>query len=394
MFGIHRKLRFWADTGLITPEQVAAIQSFEKNRHSGHFARSMIGVGVFTILLGVVSVVAANWAFIPGSVKLSAHLLLNVLVAALVWHADKKGPDILREGVVLALAGLTLTMIALTGQVFQLGGNLAAALSLWLLATMPMLLVYGRTLMTAIAGCLSLVVSSGFIVVELADLLPNFWQGVAVMIAAILLPLFMISAGHQAFFRALRPIAAQAFLRVGYVLLTLLASASSLMWYENIVSEFFYKIESSGLTRNQGHFVLILIFVVAFAGMFMHRILFRAQEGDQKFYDMVLGYAAVSLSFMFLPVLMPAVESNILAMLSFVAYWSYVGWFAHQTGASRLLSWAIALLTLRVFIIYIEAFGGLLSTGFALILGGIVLLLLIYAARKLNTKLKIGGETT
>jgi hypothetical protein len=54
----------------------------------------------------------------------------------------------------------------------------------------------------------------------------------------------------------------------------------------------------------------------------------------------------------------------------------------------RLLSLAITVLAIRIWVIYLEAFGGLAMTGLGLIFGGVFMLAMIYGARRLNRRLK------
>lgn len=385
MFGVHRKLKAWNAAGLITGDQLSAIAAHEKNRQAGRLGRSITGIALFAIIVGVLSLIAANWLAIPGGVKIGVHLVLNIALAATVWTAHARGKVMLREGALLVLGGLTLTLIALIGQVFQLGGSLSGALLVWQLAILPAFVLFGQTRLSVIPGILSLVGSVPLIMLDLLEGFPDFWVAFYVIMLGVLGPLCLIADGHVEMFRRLRPVWCETSQRVGFILLTVAASFASLFWYEDRGDEFFR--ELAGLSVPQAHLILLSVFVVALVGMFVHSVIYKHRAADSKFYQMTWFYTLAGVVMMGLPVLFPDVKSDVIGMLTFVLYWGFIAWYAQTTGAMRLLSLAIFLLALRVWIIYLEAFGGLMSTGFGLISGGVLMLVMIYGARKVNTRL-------
>jgi hypothetical protein len=56
----------------------------------------------------------------------------------------------------------------------------------------------------------------------------------------------------------------------------------------------------------------------------------------------------------------------------------------------RLVSLAVFVIAIRIFVAYVELFGTLFTTGIGLIVSGLVMLGLIHAARKVNTRLTKG----
>jgi len=116
MFGIHKKLTKWQDAGLIAPDQMHAILAHESSHTQGRFARGMIGIALFAIGIGILSIIAANWLWIPGAVKLGVHSLVNAGLAFAIWRM--MGPDVnllKRDSLVLILFFLTLTWICWSG---------------------------------------------------------------------------------------------------------------------------------------------------------------------------------------------------------------------------------------------------------------------------------------
>lgn len=388
MFGIHKKLRGWAAAGLISPEQQAAIAAFEKSRQQGRFGRGITGVALFAIIIGILSLIAANWVSIPPSFKIFVHLALNIALAAVVWWAQARGRDALREGALLVLGGLTLTFIALVGQVYQLGGSYAGALLLWQMAILPAFLIYGRTRMTALPGVLAFTGCVPVILMEVTGHFDDFWSmftGVAVLTA---LPLIYIAAGVIERLRAARPVWCDSAMRVGFFILVLSSSLASLLWYEDRTEEFHNIFDRARMTVLPALSILSMPTMVAVIALFGHWACFRNRFSDPQFYARAWGVVLASVLMMGIPMLIPNGSSSLLAMGSFLVYWAYLGWYAHATGAVRLLSLAITVLAIRIWVIYLEAFGGLAMTGLGLIFGGVFMLAMIYGARRLNSRLK------
>ena len=387
MFGTHKKLKAWQEAGLLSEAQLDAISAHEKLRHQGRFGRGMVGLALFAIIVGVLSVIAANWLLIPGGVKIALHLALNILLAATVWEADRRGKEMVREGALLVLGGLTLTLIALTGQVYQLGGSWSGALLLWQLAILPAFFIFGRTRLTVLPALLALVGSVPLIMADYLEPLPEFFVSFYIVMLGTFLPLCLIADGQMKIVRDLRPVWAATSQRVGFVLLTLIASLSGRVWYSGLSETMFRDVSGTGLNPIQAHLRMGAIFVVAALCVGLYRLFSRRRGLASRFYDLTALYVLAGIAMIGLPVIFPGAQYDLFAMVSFLAYWGFIAWYANETGAMRLLSLAIFLLALRIWIIYLEAFGSLLSTGFMLISGGILMLGMIYAARKLNRRL-------
>lgn len=392
---IDRKLSYWTEAGLLSAAQAEAISAYEKNRHQGRFGKSLASLALFAILTGVLSVIAANWAVIPGSLKIAAHFGLNIGAAFAVWHFHARGRIMQEEGAVFVLFGLTLTLIALIGQVFQLNGSVAGALALWMLIATPFVWVFGRLKLVALSWGVALMVTIFMVLTEWLDHDPDSFLYVWVVCAVtIFLPLLFIALGGSAFLWREKPAFARLLSELGFLLATLWATGASFAWYADrarawedlILSE-----TTMGFTAS--YLLLAAIPVAAVAALWC---LFRRHGGWR--YDGAgresFIHLAVSVVFMALPLLVVSDGMDIVGMISFVAYWGFIGWHAHRSGHRSLVSLAVMLLALRIFAIYVEAFGGLLSTGFGLISGGVVLLLLLAIAQKMNRRLTRGGAAS
>ncbi|MEZ5450857.1 MAG: DUF2157 domain-containing protein, partial [Thiolinea sp.] len=92
---LGKKLNSWLDQGLITEQQYEAIRAFEQGEGSSNqnwWLYSLLILGCSIIGLGIISLIAANWAVIPDGIKLgTAFSLLGLLALMIFWQAQK--PD-------------------------------------------------------------------------------------------------------------------------------------------------------------------------------------------------------------------------------------------------------------------------------------------------------------
>ncbi len=382
MWGRHKKLKEWVAAGLMTDAQASIIQAHEDNRKKGHFGRGLINLSIFAILVGVLSIIASNWYKIPGEVKIGVHVLLNIGIGALALWADKRGKDIWREGATLGFIGLTFTLIILIGQVFQLVGSTVQALMLWMIITLPFFLLMGKTYATAVPWMIAFLTTLGMVIEEYVGDLPEYYQGYLVLGLGALLPLAFMADGMIGLFRRLRPALADVSLKTGAVMSALFASMSIIVWGE-IQNSYNY----DDYLKEQP----LVVLVIGLAGMATHAFFYRFYKNDPAIKAGAI-FALVGLVTQMLPLLAPQAGNSLIAALAFIGYWMFIGWLAQGMGHMRIVSLAITIIAIRIFVIYVEVFGSLLTTGIGLISGGVVMLGLIYAARRMNARLTGKGD--
>lgn len=373
MSGLEKRLRRWQSAELISEDQILSISTFEKNRHAGRFGRGLMGSAIFAIILGVLSLVAANWHAIPGEVKIGVHLCLNVAVAWMIW--SKRDVDMWREGLTLAFFGLTLTLLALIGQVYQLGdGTYSGILGLWMIITLPVMAYLAHKKMTVIPWMLAFLGTVWVVIGEHISILPAPWQSVFILGTVTLLPLALMADGTFRWVEKNRPVWSSVFKMTGGILLAVSASLGSLIWYAE-----FNRADMPIL------YILpvLMVAVAAIAGHAYLNAFYRARPE----WRYGAFFALLSVLTLFIPCVFQGVPPSMGSAILFILYWLCVGWLAQQAGWMRGVSLAVILITLRIFMIYIEVFGSLLMTGWGLIMAGIVMLGLLIAAKKMNRHL-------
>jgi uncharacterized membrane protein len=381
---IGRKTQRWAGAGLISEEQARGIVRFEKDRGAGRLLKGMYGLGAFSVLIGVLAIVAANWQAIPPDAKLIAHIMLNIGPAAAVYVLDRRGAGLAREISLFALSGLTLTLIALTGQVFHLNGSIGGAFILWALLCTPFMLIYGRTwvsLLPWLGGFLTAIFAG--VDEYLMPLLSDTQETLAVIGLAMGLPVaFMYGAGIAGLLNrpALRDLLFKA-AAIGTVLLT---SAACLLWYDG----------RDDFIKTPALMVQVLGFF-AFAGLGMALTKYLFTRPQTCISDETRLFMFGSLGVGVLPFILLEPESSFLGALSFIAYWLFLGLIGQRTGRQGLVSLAITVVALRIYFIYLELFGSLLMTGFGLISSGLILIGMVWGIRKLSRavgKINLEGD--
>jgi len=140
MINLNKKLDLWEENELISAEQVDAILAFEsqdKREPSNWWLYSLLTLGVAIMGLGVISLIAANWALIPNTVKIaSAFLLLTTTAAGLVWLQNRPASPWF-DAVLAAFLIICLATIGLIAQIYHVQGQWYQALFLWAVITFP-----------------------------------------------------------------------------------------------------------------------------------------------------------------------------------------------------------------------------------------------------------------
>lgn len=149
MASIEKKLKVWLQQGLISNTQYDAISQYEqtdtKSNSSNWWLYSLLVLGASIIGLGFISLIAANWAFIPDFIKLfTAFSLLGLLALGIfITYSGSHDPwfDVLIGGFII----LCLGVIGLIAQIYHLSGQWYNTLLLWSAITLP-LVMFSRKL--------------------------------------------------------------------------------------------------------------------------------------------------------------------------------------------------------------------------------------------------------
>jgi len=364
---LSRKLQYWVDARLIAQDQRENIIAYEKIRNANRWKHGFGYIGILSILLGIALIIASNWQAIPADLKLGGHFTVNAVLAWLVWQW-RDNPDRLphREGVLFVLWGLTLTLIALIGQIFQLSGETYEAVRLWFWITTPMIVWFaqGRYL-TALWAILFTVYVPYDIFFSIIEGIENEAVRVHAGLAiAVLLPPLLWFMGTQKVLRDHRPALGQSLRTLGIIVALGTATFAGAVYYADNTGWMLSPIIPIAI----GAFPCIILLLARKSREF--------DTGQRSMIDLILMatlFACVPF-FAFVPF-------SFMAMIHFIAFWLAACVLFQRGGFDRAVGICIALVTLRLFIGFLELFGSMMMSGFGFILIGLVLIGLVYAAR-------------
>lgn len=374
---IDRKLAAWQEAGLIDAQAAAAIREFEGENARPLVLWAVIGIGALAIGLGVISLVAANWDRIPGLVRLTVHFALMVALAGVLWRRRETLFDRnpwTHEALLFVLALLGLTFFGHLGQVYQTSAPLWQPMALWLALFAPLILLRGASWMTAalLSGVLVFVCWDfanptqprfGFEVEERS----RFVMGLATAFPALLVPLGTWLRSRSArgdFWRRIEQ------LGFGYALgcASLFAAAA-------------------GIDRFDGESERFLAFATqatqAAAGLLAAALVMAARRGASGFATgAVIAGAALTV------IAAHAVDGSALgAALLFMALWIGVGFAALHGGWRDVFQLAVGAVAVRLVILSFELASDLLTSGFGLIVSGLLILGVAWIAVRVSRRL-------
>ena len=369
---LSQRIDEWVKAGVVDAATAARIIAYEQTRGGISFVNGLLGIGGLAIFLGIAAIIGVNWDTIPAFVKITFHLVINTGVATALYTLIQRGKtgmviDLLAGG----LAGLTLTFIALVGQIYQSQDPTWKALALWLVLVSPFLLAVMQSRYLIEKWILAFLLTYGMYIANVDD----HTKPLPLILMCSLLPFGMMALGQDSKLRAWRGKTMTQLSLTGFAVLAAAATLSQISW--RFTTGWFH--EDTMVVAE----AFIITMVVAVAMLFARRaqrlVLLPAVV------DLVLP---ISVLFAFLPFFIPHGDWAVVGAGMMMVYWAFCGWAGMQAGYRRALDFAISLIALRLVIVYVEVFGSLLQTGTGLIISGVMLIGLVLGTRKIIARLK------
>ncbi len=362
----NRNLDRWHDAGLLDDGTRERIRAWEAAHARPVWLWGLAAVGAFAVVLGIVALVAANWDAIPGTVKIGGHLALDAAVAVALFLAWSAGWPRTRELLALLLFGLVLSGIGLIGQVYQLGGTAWQALLTWMVVCTPFLALVTRSGPAAAAWVLGAAATYAFAVPRLDELLGGGDPGMAMAWVPVMALLALGSL------RGLLPGGqVQGAWIEGAGCAALLAAAS----VPQVVLRLGGGSDLNALDDGLGlglAATLALLPLLALdrrvRGRWNVTVAVIAVAGWATWWGTVRTWTALYASTSGSD---GGDGAQLAVALIFIAFWTLASWLALRSNRRSLFAVAFAVIALRVFLFFWEAFGSLLSTGVGLLVGGL-----------------------
>ena len=369
-----RKITEWHGAGLIDAGTRDRLLAYDA-AHSRPLALWAVwGIGALAIGLGLVSVVAANWEDIPGLVRLAIHLALIAALLALLFLREERlaerSPWAV-EALVFITAALGLTFFGHLGQVYQTSSPLWQPLAVWLALFVPLLLLTGRSWPTALAvlggaaWCASEYTSDRNGFNGQAPLLRDLWLAFVLTLPVAFAPLSAWARARSArpdFWRRLEQLA----LAYAVGCASLVASVAG----------------TEGLrdsnTANEWASLLLSGAVMALAGLGV--VVARPGTSGRMAGAIIVGAGVV------MPLAYLASDATVAAALLFFALWGGIAAAALTAHWRGVFQMAVGVIAVRLIILSFELAADLLTSGFGLIVSGVMILGVAWLAVRVSKR--------
>lgn len=371
-----RKIAQWHDAGVIDAATRDRLLAWEAAHARPLALWAVWGIGALAIGLGLVSIVAANWEEIPGLVRLAVHLaLIAGLLAAMFWREQRlarKSPWAI-EALVFTAAALGLTFFGHVGQVYQTSTPLWQPLAVWLVLFAPLMLLMGRSWPNAMAVLGGMVwcawdyatAMTGYGAERDPGTMWLAWLGTVVA-----LPVAFALAGGWMRARSLRPDFWRQLEQLALAYAVALASLACAVASAGGFGE-------AGLLAG-GTASFAAGMVAALTGI-AHYAVRPGVSGRMA--ATIITEAGIAIAMATL-----VDDTTVRAALVFFVLWAGIAaaaLAAHWRGVFQL---AVGVIALRLIILSFELAGDLLTSGFGLILSGVMILGVAWAAVRVSKR--------
>ena len=366
----ERKLKAWIEAGVVDPDAAARIRGWEASHARPLALWAMIGIGALAIGLGIVLVVAANWNDISPMLRLSLHLaLLAGLLGGVWWRGNQLAArqPWWQEALLFICGALGLTFLAHLGQVYQTTSPLWQPVAVWLLLFGPLLLLRGRSWLTALTVMLAAMIAVSDYSLGTAAPRSGAWGRRSTDAGALIAALPILAAGLGAYARRLS--AREDFWRrieqLGLAYAVGMASSLALL------AGHWGSTERADTPYVAGALVIQAAIALASAAL----LLLAQKDTGARAAAAVL--CAVGLTMVLSQF---CLGHAIASALLFMALWCGVAAAAIHGGWRAIFQLAVAAVALRLIVLSFELDDNLLDNGLGLIAGGVITLAVAGAA--------------
>lgn len=375
---IAKKLDVWLDNGLITSEQYKKIEAFEQNHKKPVIIGSLLGLSFFCIALGILSLVSANWEIIPAYIKLSLDILVLIGVGfgAVYFHNQEKNNFF--EGMLILYAGLVLASIGLIAQIYQLQSDGMKAVLLWTILVFPVVLITRKVILPLIwlplftTSSINTLAEINFVYAILEMIEKTFPY--AISVCGILLFAYIYRFTSYYFRTRLAPQIKAMKFWLGFDIVSLVIVMDLGL---GLLGEY----GNPSYTENYASVIVISLLVLA-------TVAFGYYSNKYNYSRLLTCALAILLGFSIIFMALPEnkVLYDIWGFLLTMSILATVVVYALIKNKEKLLNIATACVAIRLFIVYIQVFGSLLTTGVGLIVSGVFFLSLLYVWKKVKLR--------
>lgn len=355
-----RKLDEWLEAGLIDQATRDRIEAYETSHSRPIALWAIIGIGALAIGLGIISVIAANWEEVPALVRLSIHF---AIMAGLGGFIALRGERMARDHgwwleVGLFILGLLgMAFFGHIGQVYHTNSPLWQPLAAWLALFAPLLLLRGQSWLVA-----ALVIGTLIYACWDYGLQFDSWRyrgptpDSAWISAVMALPVLGMPFAAAMRSRSLRPIFWKRVEQLALAYAVGGASLAIIMAGIDSTTDEIMSLASQSVRALMGCAAGLMVVLArrGVSGMMGGAIM--AGAGASCFF----AYAVAG--------------SDLMGGVLFMALWAGIAFTSLQAGWRGVFQLSVAAIALRLIILSFELASDLLTSGFGLILAGLMIL--------------------
>ena len=373
MANLDTKIDAWLDADIIDAATATKIRAFENTPKRPLMLWAIIGIGALTILLGIISLVAANWDVISAEARLTIHLIAFIAMAAFYYWRSRsvKGEDdyYFNDAQLVILGALGLSFPPHLGQAYQLDGPVWPIMLAWLVAFSPLMLLRGRGWPVALGWMAALFTFIISFMGERSDITSDHYNWGLGFHDALLIAL-PIAAGYAASWWNTRSSRDWFWPRIEQL---------ALVWQLVVVSSLVLAAADFG-TANDGvyYLTLPLAVILILLPLPLLKMADRKEAIGAVAVAAACGAALLLASF--------GLHGTIPAALLFIALWVAIAFASLIPGWRALFQIAVAVVALRVIILSFELSDDLFSSGLGLVLSGFIMLGVAWLAIRVGRK--------
>ncbi|MBP9707886.1 MAG: DUF2157 domain-containing protein [Oligoflexales bacterium] len=370
MIFLERKLAQWQKAGLIDQAQYDAIKVHEEsstqNKSWAIWGAAVIGISA--IVIGIVSIVAANWRDIPGEIKLLSYFLSHSVLAFYAWKNIEK-PGLIRETLLTLFCLLFLVGIGLTAQVFHIISDGWSGLLFWCGLSLPVVL-YAQSRFINYIWLLILLTAQVIWTIDTGigtdkETIHALWFFATLSLYTYLALGILCHTKIKlpVFFR-------EALRNIPFFIIFICGSAlATIFWYFGYGESDLKKLTLDNFFPFKFYYSPWLGCLLVSAALY-----FREKPIDKLLFKLLLLFFGLLALFYSLPLVLELKSNKVLGTIFAVVTWGCLALAAARAGWRRAFDFLTLCITLRFLVVYFEVFGSMLATGIGLLITGVIIL--------------------
>ena len=365
---LEKRVDTWVELGVIDRGQGTRILELEQSQPSRPWViYGISAIGVTAIVTGVISLVAANWVDIPDFIKLLSYFILQSVVGYLAIRLSSASKETWREMAIFAFAMLLFAGIGLVSQVFHLHSESWKGFAFWVVLTLPVVLAARSALvnhiwvMTTMSTAVMWATERAFYRLGESE-----WFYRACVVASV--PLVLLGLGFLlekfSHFKVRYFQRAVSFWGFGICLFA-----------GTIVGNCLWEGMKNIAGQEAFHYLLIpwIFNVIAIIANYGRFNVPRVQR-NATFLMLLAAGIYLTMPIMGFQLGMDKWSRELIGALGFIVIWSLAATSAALANYKKLFDLASLIIAIRFIVVYFQVFGSLTTTGFGLIVSGLVIL--------------------